>query len=235
MTAINVSGGDPTASDTAVVNGTVGADAIEYSPTGADSGTVQVNAAPVVNLATVEHLTINGLGGNDALTVNVLAGPNVTQYTPGPVVDSGSVVSGSTLPLDFQNLGSAGSVTLDNAGGRVGSLVYNGTNASDTFGVDAAGTITLSTSVGSTHVPRSLPVLTPGIAAATLNGLDGNDTFNIAGNHPFIGGLTVDGGNPTAGDTLNFTGSGGAITVDFAASTITESGFTPVSFSALQR
>ena len=75
MTAINVNGGDPTASDTAVVNGTVGADAIEYSPIGADSGTVQVNAAPVVNLATVEHLTINGLGGNDALTVNVLAGP----------------------------------------------------------------------------------------------------------------------------------------------------------------
>ncbi len=232
--AINVNGGDPTASDTAVVNGTAGADAIEYSPSGADSGTVQVNAAPVVNLATVEHLTINGLGGDDALTVNVLGGANVTQYTPGPVLDSGSLIAGNTLPLDFQNLGFAGSLTLDNAGGRVSPLVYNGTSASDLFQVDAAGTINLRTTIGGTTVPRSLPVLTPGIGAATLKGLDGDDSFDIVGNHPFAGGLTVDGGNPSASDTLNFAGSGGAITIDPTAGTITEAGFGPVSVTGIE-
>src|SRR5262249_10280797 len=45
VTAINVNGNDPTASDTLIVNGTPGTDMINYAPTAADMGTVTVNAA----------------------------------------------------------------------------------------------------------------------------------------------------------------------------------------------
>ncbi len=229
VTTFNVNGGDPTASDTVVVNGTAGADTITYSPTGADSGTVAVNAAPIVNLATVEHLTIDGLGGNDNLTVNVFAGINVTQYTPGTTLDSGSILAGNTLPLAFENFGFAGSITLANAGGRVGALVYNGTATNDLFIVNAAGQIELREVVGVAVIPRSLPVLTPGIGGLRLSGHAGDDLFNLPGNHLFGGGITVDGGSPSASDVLNFTGSGaGAVTVDLGNRTVTEAGFAPV-------
>ena len=43
LTGITVNGGDPTASDTLVVNGTTGSDAIGYKPTGIGAGSVTVN------------------------------------------------------------------------------------------------------------------------------------------------------------------------------------------------
>jgi len=40
---ITVNGGDPTASDTVIINGTTATDAIAFNPTTADGGTVQIN------------------------------------------------------------------------------------------------------------------------------------------------------------------------------------------------
>ena len=69
LTAIAVNGGDPTASDKLIVNGTTGADNINFSPTSADAGGV-TGAGPVaVSFTAVEQLAINGQGGNDDLTV----------------------------------------------------------------------------------------------------------------------------------------------------------------------
>src|SRR5207247_1926427 len=68
---ITVNGGDPTASDRLIVNGTIGQDAINYTPDAATtgSGRVTVNALPVVLFNGIEDLAINGQGGNDNLTV----------------------------------------------------------------------------------------------------------------------------------------------------------------------
>ena len=68
-----------------------------------------------------------------------------------------------------------------------------------------------------------------------LQGLAGDDVFVIAGGHPFTGGIFVNGGEPSASDTLNFTGSGaGAVTVDLTARTVQEAGFGPVGFVGVE-
>jgi hypothetical protein len=209
VTAINVAGGDPTASDSLLVTGTTGADAIVFAPTAADAATVTVNAAAPIAFSTTEALTINGLGGGDTLAVTTPAGPDTITYSPGATVDSASVQVGSLVPLNFNNLG-AGSVRLADTGGAADSLVYNGTAASDTFNVvgAAGGTITLNS---------QLPVQTPGIANLTLNGLAGDDTFNLTGALPYTA-TTLDGGDPSGSDIANLTGAAGPVTVNLGDS-----------------
>ena len=85
LTGITVHGGDPTASDTLIVNGTTGNDTIEYDPTGIGAGTVAVNALPTVTFDTIEALDIDGQGGIDALTLKThttLTGVDQVTYTP---------------------------------------------------------------------------------------------------------------------------------------------------------
>ena len=51
---------------------------------------MQVNALGLVTLETIEHVTINGLGGNDTLDVNSPATDNsLVELTPGVTIDSG--------------------------------------------------------------------------------------------------------------------------------------------------
>src|SRR5262249_14850126 len=105
----------------------------------------------------------------------------------------------------------------------------NGTNLDDTFGVTAAGVVTLNTQI---------PVNTTGsIVTLTLAGLDGDDTFNIAGNHNLPGGVVVEGGNPSASDTLNFNASAtvaNAVTANLGAATVTEAGSAAVSYTGIE-
>jgi hypothetical protein len=209
VTAINVAGGDPTASDSLLVTGTTGADAIVFAPTAADAGTVTVNAAAPIAFSTTESVTINGLGGGDTLAVTTPAGLDTITYSPGATVDSASVQVGSLVPLSFNNLG-AGSVRLADTGGAADSLVYNGTAASDTFNVvgAAGGTITLNS---------QLPVQTPGIANLTLNGLAGDDTFNLTGALPYVA-TRLDGGDPSGSDIANLTGAVANVAVNLGDS-----------------
>src|SRR5262249_8226525 len=82
-----------------------------------------------------------------------------------------------------------------------------------------------------------IPVNTPSIITLTLAGLDGDDTFNVPGNHNLPGapGIVVQGGNPSASDVLNFTGDGtGAVTVDFGAPSVTEAGFAAVPYTGVE-
>ena len=65
LTSITVNGGDPTASDTVIVNGTDGSDAISIAALTED-GAVITGAGPVmISVDTAEHLIIDGRGGND--------------------------------------------------------------------------------------------------------------------------------------------------------------------------
>ena len=81
------------------------------------------------------------------------------------------------------------------------------------------------------------PINTPGIRLLELKGLEGDDAFTIAGNHPFnfggAPGIFVEGGDPDNGsDVLNFNGSGAAIVADLALRTVSEAN--PVSFSGIE-
>ena len=66
-----------------------------------------------------------------------------------------------------------------------------------------------------------------------IDGLDGDDQFTVAGNHPYVS-VAIHGNNPDASDVLNFNSSGGNVTVDFGAATVTEAGFGAVSFSGVE-
>ena len=198
---ITVNGNDPTASDTLIANGTTGADTINFSPTAADGGGI-TGAGPVpIIFTTVEHVTINGQGGNDSLTVTGTAGNDTFTVTPGSTVDSGSVQVNSLVPLSFLNLGATGQVTIAGGGGTDG-LVYNGTPGDDTFIVSAAGAITLN---------NQLVVNTTAINNLTLNDLGGNDTVRVFGSTVFPG--VVAGNIPG----INFIGGEGNNRLDLVS------------------
>jgi hypothetical protein len=213
VASITVEGDEPTASDTLVVNGTAAADMINYAPTGPDVGSVTVNAAPVVNFNTIEHVTINGLGGNDALTYTspmILFG-SVLTFTPGANIDAGTVTGstrvsagGPLTPLSFQNLGNNGNVTFASANaGRSDKLILNGTVNADQFNLNG---LSDTVEVAGT----TLVVSTPAITDLRLQGIAGNDTFNLVGALPY-GSTVVD-----ADSIVNLSGATGLVTVNLA-------------------
>src|SRR5439155_12351156 len=216
---------DSTNGDSLVVNGGAATnDTLGYLPTAPDAGSVTRTGSPAtVAFTTTESVTIDGLGaaaaGGDTLTITTPAGADQVTLTPGADFDSGNVtfartgqvVNSSLTPLTFTNLGSGASSSLTFASAaREDSLIYNGTTASDTFGVAATGAVTLNSQI---------VVNTPGIANLTLKGLDGDDTFNVTGAVPFTT-TTLDGGTPSASDIVNLTGATGLVTVNLADSTL---------------
>jgi hypothetical protein len=220
LTSITVNGGDPTASDILVVNGTAGQDAINYTPDAATTGSGAVTIAPAIGPALpaisftgIENLAINGQGGNDSLTVSTVNGSNSVTLTPGAAVDSGGITitrtagaPSSATPLSFSNLGSTGSLTIANSmGSTLDTLVYNGTTGSDTFAVaPTTGQITLTTATGLGQIA----VNTPGVSALVLNGISGNDTFDVTGPQPVrYTSITLAGG-PSGASVANLTGDG---------------------------
>ncbi len=209
VTAINVIGGDSTNGDSVVVNGTAGTDAIAFTPTGPDAGTVAITGAPTVTIATTESLTINGLGGNDALTVNTPAGTtSTTHLTPGATRDSGRVAVDSLLAADFQNIGLTGTVAInDPTAGDGDRLVYDGTAGNDTFTV-TGNTIVLSNANGT-----RVSVSQTNVEALTLNGFDGDDAFTINASALYPGGIDVNGGNPSGSDNVTLNGTAGPDTI----------------------
>ena len=131
---IAVNGGDPTASDTLIVNGRVNvADTITYTPatTTSDTGSVAITGLPTVNFSGAEHLVINGQNGGpgvvaDSLTINTanLQGGQTEILTPGSTFDSGHVdfhnrnggTNPTAVPVDFIALGVGGSLTFADSG-----------------------------------------------------------------------------------------------------------------------
>jgi len=233
LTAIIVDGGDPTASDRLVVNGTSATETINYAPDASvvGKGTVTITGLPPVNFTTVEELAINGQGGDDTLVYTSPANAGVGSgllYTPGVSSDSGSIIGnrlvlgfalvGSPLtPLSFNNLGTSGRVRFDTAnGGRTDLLNINGTAHSDSFSVTAlnGGTVGII-SDGISNVP----IQTPAVRTLALHGLEGDDVFTLAGELPYSV-TVIDGGDPSASDIMNLTGATGAVTVDIADSAL---------------
>ncbi len=215
LTTFTTDGGTSSAGDALVVNGTASQNAIGFTPTSANVGSVSVDAAPVVDFMSIGNVMINGQGGDDSLTAATPVGTNGITYTPGATVDAASVQVGSLVPMSFTNLGGGGDVTLDDAGAtRADNLTYNGTSAVDAFTVDAGGDI---------HLNSQLVVHTPGVNNLTLNGLAGDNTYSISASQPY-GAITVNGSGNSDPDVLTLTGDGSLVTVTLGGATQTVSG-----------
>ncbi len=234
-----VEGNDPTASDHVIVNATPGTDAIDIAPTGVDSADVTINGF-LTQVFTAELITLNGQGGDDALTLNTPGGGQIVVLDDGPLSDAGSVNmrdfgGAAYVPFDFVNLGFAGTFTVADAAGRMDELVINASdpaNVAAIFDVTAAGTVTLNSPSAPTPARELVDVLTPGVDLLRLNSFDGDDTFNIPGDHPFALGLWIEAGDPSGSDVLNFTSSGGAVAVDLEGQFVTE--INPVAYAEIE-
>ncbi len=240
LTAINVNGGDPTAgSDTVIVNGTTGADTIDFAPT-TDDDAVITGAGPVaITLTTVESTVIDGQGGADSLTYTSPAGNDIIDFTPVGNGSEGSIsavrsASGILMPVSYTNLFSfAGSLIFaDISGTRTDELTVSGTANDDAFSITSAGNVSANDALNNFATPN---IATPGVSSLRVAGLDGDDSFSVPGDHPFTS-LFIEGGNPDSGsDVLNFTGSGvGAVTLNLTNHTVQEAGFAAVSYSGME-
>ncbi len=227
LTTITVNGGDPTGSDTLIMN-SVGHNLV-LEPTALGAGTVNyfsssLPSTPFTGIESLELVDtstspfgIDGTTGNDQF-----------EYIPGATPDTGTVVgtmnSGAAqfplVPVTFRGMQQAG-VVVFNAFGQQGgtdSFIFNGTPANDHISVVNGGVfggITLSDTVnGSLFANLNLNNMASGV----VRGLDGDDTFNQTGGVAVA--MTYEGGNPSASDVLNLSGATGAVTVNLADSTL---------------
>ncbi len=228
LTGITVNGGDPTGSDTLIVNG-VGTTVTVATAIDQITGATGTGGAIPISLTTgtIEHVIVN----RGASTTLAVTGSSTYIYTPAVNVAGGTIESDARFPIDFTGFDSTTTLSFTGTG-ATSPLVVNGTPGNDVFNV-AAGTGNVTIADPNGNLTRAT-IASTAIGRLTLNGLDGDDTFNIPGNHPF-NSLLVSGGDPSASDVLNFTGNGaGAVSVDLAAQTVTETGFNPVSFAGVE-
>lgn len=244
---INVDGGGPSADgDLVVVNGTTATDTVtidELTVDGADI-TEADPLRPELTVSGAEGIVYVSQGGSDDLVVETPSGLQQISLTTGDVPNNGSVAindpaGNSFVGIEYRDLdvGTAdSSITFqDEGGGRADDLIYQGTATADVVNIDAAGRIVTQELVAVSSANKVVVVETPGIRNLSVNGLGGDDEFQIPGNHPFENVL-VEAGAPAIGsDVLDFVGSGaGAVTLDLDAQTITEAGFGPVSYSGVE-
>jgi Ca2+-binding RTX toxin-like protein len=215
---VNVNGDDPAASDTLVVAGSAGADAVDWTPA---TGVLLLNGGAAttaaITVATTERLVYSGLGGNDTLQVN---GTGTFTYRPGAATDAGSIALDSLLPIEFQGLGAAGTVTV-NSTGPADTLLVQGTTFSDTFVVNPTS-VQLNDQLPVTHNLTAGDVLELSGSASTTDAATVNSptaaTIGVdLGGHMVTGlgaAIDLDGiellavANTGGTDTVNVTGVG---------------------------
>ena len=223
---IFVDGGDPTASDTVIVNGTAGTDQIVYTPTpGTEDEATVTGAQPVpVNIATAELVIIDGQGGNDRLTVRSVAdSDDVITYQvdtllrqPGDAgfIDVFEGFSGvNMLPLQFENLDMSGEVVVDNPDGAgIDSdwLVFVTTLFDDEITVlpDARIAPDYDDVVQDFY---GLPVYTDNVDSLKIHSMAGDDQITVVKNRLNAGAAPIElrfneidlhAGEPDASDVL---------------------------------
>ncbi len=211
-----------------IVNGTAASDVI--TATGGATPTVQVNSLKTVSLvaADVASLAIDGGAGSDTLVVNSTTAPfsipitydgggsgsdSLTLtggtalsdvYTPGPGAGAGSNVltfGAGTEQIYFTNL----SPVLDLV---TGPLTINGTAADNAINysqgsVAANGLVTIDSFESIEFSNKTTLTINAG---AGSDAIDLNDPTAPTG----LTGITINGGDPTASDTLTVNGIPGA-------------------------
>lgn len=246
LTGISVDGGNPTGSDRLIVNAQPGVfDPMVLEPTAAGAGTVIYfnGNLPNVAFAGTEHLTLVGqLADGDPFGVDGTIGDDQLQYRPGATPDTGTITgtmnqnaaSFALVPVTFTGMAQA-SVLVYNTFAQVGgtdSFVYDSSSVSDNIGVVGAGV----GGVSITNVVNGLlfaNLIVGNISSATIHTFDGDDTIAVVGNITVP--LALDGGNPSASDTLNYTGPGaGTTTIDLTAGSIDSLGNGLVTFTGIE-
>jgi hypothetical protein len=225
--AVTADGGPSSAVGDQFVMSAPGTDQATYTPTSANSGTLGVTntAGPVTNvtITDIENFVYDGQVGGDGFTMVGTSGANAFTLTPGAANDAGVLSMDSTLPVTFQNLGTAGQVVVNGNGGA-DSLVYNGTAANDGFIVNT------SALGGQINLNARVPVLTQSIQTLSLEGLAGDDTFTLV---PTIAAspyttLNLDGGATASatGNQANLTAAASTTPLNVSGQTIVQSGNT---------
>ncbi len=233
---ITVNGNDPTLTDHVITNGTSGNDTPSFTPTGFGAGGI-TGAGPVPILVTgMADLTYNGQGGLDNFTYTAPSHASVV-FTPSPTAGAGSgSFTATTYPLmnaaqllnfDFTNIGSFAEGTIVSASGMHDlSFTYNGTEASDQFGVQNNSP---TADIVSLNNGNSGPeMLIPGVSDLTLNGLGANDSFVVVGTlvTPVV---NIDGGEQSNGDSVSLISlsASGPVLVSGAGDGVTVDGYNP--------
>jgi len=202
-------------------------------------------AESTFQLSTIQQINVNGLGGNDTLImddsnglINVPLGTRYDggtgfdqlqevqtgggtrtgdTYSVGPLDGSGTSTivgtTGRTQQVFFQNL----SPVLDTVPAAL--LTVNATPADNAINY-TAGTVTTR---GMVTIDNQESIEFGNKTSLAVNALAGTDTIGINdGTTPTgLTGITINGGDPSAGDTLIVTGVGAAVNVNTAFSTIT--------------
>ncbi|MFO0943477.1 MAG: hypothetical protein U0930_22305 [Pirellulales bacterium] len=212
-TNINIIGGDPT-NDTLIINGSSASENVNYTPTSSNTGFFTGIGASTIAFSQIEHLTYDGQGGTDVLSVTSPNQNNTIVVDFGTAADAGKVSVSSTAPISFQNIGSNGAVSLADLGG-LDRLIMNGSSGNDNYVVNsgADGVISyqsdVSSSVGGTNHVRT--IASSAIEALLLNALDGDDSFVVNPGNAFPTGVAINAGNPSSGsDRVNLNGTAGA-------------------------
>ncbi len=281
---------DPsTGTNTVTVNGTTGDDAITaLVGTGALANTTQVTVTPQlpappaafepVNIVTADTraLQINGLLGNDNLTVDSTNGPVTIPiaydggtgsnglrfqqaaggtaatsdvYTPGSQLGSGT--NTITFPAPVAGTESVHFLNLAPVFDAVpGPLVVNGTNAANAINYREGfnnlanfNSNTPSPTWGEVSVDGNEPMEFMNKTTLTINALSGSDEINFNNPNTPTGltGITVNGQDPTASDTLIANGTPAADAINYAPSatlgsgTITGAGPVPITFTTIEQ
>ena len=149
----------------------------------------------------VVNLNANG----NALNVNGTSQPDAISYTPtGP--SAGSFQNAGEQAFNFTNV--TGAFTINPLGG-VDTVTVNGTSAGDTIAIIKGATTTV-------QVGGLKTVSLPAGSAENVTVLagDGDDTINVSGTTTNSQVININGGDPTASDTLTITmTTSGATTV----------------------
>jgi len=230
------SAGDPAGSDRLVVETPGGAaETAVYTPTASDAGTLDLTSlSSLITIMATEELLYDGEADSDSLSVVGTGGDDVITHTPGSTDQAGTFQVNGLLPISYQNMGTGGALSADGAAGS-DTLVYLGTDANDTFRVpNAAGNVALNS---------RLVVTTAGIETLTMEGLLGDDLFDIVPQIPSLiyGQVNANGGGQASatGDrtSIRTTGTGDAIgisgqVVTVGSKTVASSGVEVISLNA---
>ncbi len=232
--------------NTATLHGSSAADAINFAPTGANSGTVKVGTTATVSLFNMASLAINGLGGADTLTYTTPASASngsVITLTPGATANSGSIDAressiGGTgpmlMPVTYSDIDRTGALVFAHSGGgAVDYLTINGTGGNDVFNV-IGGAISLTQS-SAANALLLLATQTPGVNNVVLNGTnDAEATFNLTAPLPYPGTTTINASGTVDPPIVNLVGNGTAISVHAGSSpSVTGGGLGTVDLSGV--
>ena len=166
---------------------------VEWTPTSAAGGSLWVGGRDVT-LAGIDVLTYIGQQGNTQLTVFGTQDPDRFIHVPGEAIDAGSISVELLLPLNYLQLGPAGSLTvIGNGLAERDVLVAYGTQSDDVVTVTVTGNNAIGLDQANSN-GRRVSLSTSEIGNYELELLAGNDWSTVNGNSLNVASFSVAGG-----------------------------------------